>query len=145
MEADLAPAEAEAKEDEGGGREANEQGHETLGAGQLLLKFAEAEIRETEGGVQKREACVVSNLPSCLGLKRGGCPGSRGLAGMYFEVFSWRPLSSSPFMKLVRKACVASWEPLTVPSSSRRLPCPLYYRQGEEHRSEEVSLQSRVW
>ena len=46
--ADLAPAEARAKKDEGGGQrlEAGKLGHESLSAVQLFLEFAKAEVRE---------------------------------------------------------------------------------------------------
>ena len=47
MATDLAPSEAEAKEDKGGGQrlEADEGSRESLGAVQLFLEFAEAEVR----------------------------------------------------------------------------------------------------
>ena len=51
--ADLAPAEAEAEEDEGSGREL-----ETSWGRESLKKLADAEVRE-RGGAQKCEAFVV--------------------------------------------------------------------------------------
>ena len=50
MVADLTPAKAKAKDDEGGGwgLEADELGHESLGAVQCFLKIAEAEVRGRE-------------------------------------------------------------------------------------------------
>ena len=70
--ADLAPAEAEAKEDEGSdwGQEAHDLGHESLGTRQLPLELEEAEAGGTEGCSPQGEACVVSNPPSCSGLGR---------------------------------------------------------------------------
>ena len=56
MVAHLAPAEAEAKKDEGG-----------RGRLELLL---EAEVPRAERGTQKSEAFVVSDLPSCRGFRR---------------------------------------------------------------------------
>ena len=67
---DPARAEAEAKEDESQGLEADELSDESLGAIQLFLEFAEAEVWRTEGSAWKSEVFVVSSLPSCRGLKR---------------------------------------------------------------------------
>ena len=50
--------------------EAEGLGRESLGAGQLFLEFAEAEIGKDESGAQKSEALVVSDRPSCRGFGR---------------------------------------------------------------------------
>ena len=53
----VAPAEAQTKEGEGGDRglEADELGHESLGAVQFLLEFADAEVWRAEGGAWKSD------------------------------------------------------------------------------------------
>ena len=45
-------------------------GHGSLGAVQLLLEFAKAEVWKTKGGTQKCDAFVVSSLPPRRGLRR---------------------------------------------------------------------------
>ena len=72
--ADLAPAEAKAKEDEGGGwtLEADELGHESLGTVELLLEFLEAEVRRAENSTQESEACVLSDTSILPELRIGG-------------------------------------------------------------------------
>ena len=66
---DVAPAEAEAKEDEGGGWRRTSWVMSLSSASSISWSFAE--VRGTEGGAWKRKVIVVSNLPSC---QAGECP-----------------------------------------------------------------------
>ena len=67
MVTDLAPAEAEAKEDEGGGRGlvADELGQKSLGSTpSFSASLRRQKSGRTESSAQNSEALVVSNLPS---------------------------------------------------------------------------------
>ena len=66
MVTDLAPDEAEAKEDEGGDRrlETDELGHESFGAVQFLLEFAGAEVWGPKAAPRRGKFCRVE--PSIL-------------------------------------------------------------------------------
>ena len=100
------PAEAKTKEDEGGGQrlEPADFGHEFLDTVQLLWEFSEAEVWRTEGGAQKSEASVVSNLPP-VGASGGWISGWRSVARKNVlalhgvPLSSWRSLSTSLFWK----------------------------------------------
>ena len=66
----LAPAEAKTEKDKGSGwsLEAGKLGHESLGAPQLFLEFAEAEVWVADSGALRSEARVVSDR-----LRADGC------------------------------------------------------------------------
>ena len=65
MTADLTPAEAEAKEDQGGGwrLKADKSGLECLSTVHLFLEFAEAVVQRRESSAQKSKAIVMSDRP----------------------------------------------------------------------------------
>ena len=79
MVAGLAPAEAKAKKDEGGGRrlKGEKLGHESPSAVQFSLAFVEAEVRRADCGAQKCDAFVASNCPPSRGFGRKD--GGKGL------------------------------------------------------------------
>ena len=79
--------------DEGGGRglEANEMGHESLGAVQLVLKFAEAEVGGSKAAPRGAKPLVLSNLPSCQGLKQGFGRDALALRGVQSEASVFHP------------------------------------------------------
>ena len=59
----LAPAKAEAEENEGGGWR-RMSWDMTVGSIQFCRQLAEAEVRGSEGGPQQGEACVVADGPA---------------------------------------------------------------------------------
>ena len=119
--ADLTPAEAKSKENDGGGRDwrrTDELGHEFLRLVQLSQEHVEAEAWRTEGGSQQREAFVVADPPLRQGLSQGERRKVKALpeCTRTLECSAGGTLSSRPVVRPLKNVCVALWDAQMVPS-----------------------------